>query len=93
MSVTFSCDFFTFYKVIRIESSVHHCVKSVRIRSYYRPYSVRTGENTYQKNSEYGHFSRSEKIIKLFLSKIIERIDQEQSSLQIPIWLSEKLFY
>ena len=36
-----------------------HCVKSVRIRSYSGPYSVRMRENTNQNNSEYGHFSGS----------------------------------
>ena len=36
-----------------------HCVKSVRIRSFSGPYSVRMWENTDQKTSEYGHFSRS----------------------------------
>ena len=35
------------------------CVKSVRIWSYYDPYSVQMQENTDQNNSEYGHFSRS----------------------------------
>ena len=38
---------------------VHHCVKSVRIRSYSGPYSVRMRENTDQNNSEYGHFSHN----------------------------------
>ena len=48
-----------------------HCVKSVLIQSFSGPYfpafhpntensySVRMRENTDQKNSEYGHFSRS----------------------------------
>ena len=36
-----------------------HCVESVRIQSFSDPYSVRMRENTGQKNSEYGHFSRS----------------------------------
>ena len=36
-----------------------HCVKSVRIRSFSGPYSPAFGMNTNQKNSEYGHFSRS----------------------------------
>ena len=35
-----------------------HCVKSVRIQSFSGPYSVRMRENTDQKISEYGHFSR-----------------------------------
>ena len=38
---------------------VLHCVKSVRFRSFSSSYSVRMRENTDQKNSEYGHFSRS----------------------------------
>ena len=33
-------------------------MKSVRIWSFSGPYSVRMRENTDQKNSEYGHFSR-----------------------------------
>ena len=46
----------------------HHCVKSVRIRSFSGPfffafglnaYSVRMRENTDQKNSKYGHFLSS----------------------------------
>ena len=36
-----------------------HFVKSVRIRSYSGPYSIRMPTNTDQKDSEYGHFSRS----------------------------------
>ena len=36
-----------------------HCMISVRIRSFSGPYSVRMRENANQKNSEYGHFSRS----------------------------------
>ena len=40
-----------------------HCVKSVRIRSYCGPYSVRMRENTDQNNSEYGHFSCSDSFI------------------------------
>ena len=36
-----------------------HCLKSVRIRSFSGPYSVRMRENADQKNSKYGHFSRS----------------------------------
>ena len=36
-----------------------HCVKRVRIRNYFGPYSVRKRENTDQNNSEYGYFSRS----------------------------------
>ena len=37
-----------------------HCVKSVRIRSYSGPYSVRMWENTDKNNSEYGQFPRSD---------------------------------
>ena len=38
-----------------------HCVKSVRIRSFYGPYtySVQTQGNAHQKNSEYEQFSLS----------------------------------
>ena len=35
-----------------------HCVKSVLIRIFSGPYSVQMRENTDQKNSENGHFSR-----------------------------------
>ena len=35
------------------------CVKSVHIRSYSRPYSVRMWENMDQNTSEYGHFLHS----------------------------------
>ena len=38
-----------------------HFMKSVRIRSFYRPYSVKILENTDQINSEYRHFLRSVK--------------------------------
>ena len=34
------------------------CMKSVRIWSFSGPYPARMRENTDQKNSEYGHFSR-----------------------------------
>ena len=36
-----------------------HCVKSVHIGILSGPYSVPMQENMDQKNSEYGHFSRS----------------------------------
>ena len=36
------------------------CLKSIRIRSYSGPYSVRMGEKTDQNNSEYRNFSRSD---------------------------------
>ena len=36
------------------------CVKSVRIRSFSGPYFPAFGQNTDQKNSEYGYFSRSD---------------------------------
>ena len=36
-----------------------YCVKSVLIRSFSGPYFPAFGLNTDQKNSEYGHFSRS----------------------------------
>ena len=38
------------------------CVKSVHIRSYSGPYSVRMRENEDQNNFEYEHFSRSEQL-------------------------------
>ena len=36
-----------------------HCVKSAGIRSFSGPHLVQIRENTDQKNSKYGHFSRS----------------------------------
>ena len=42
----------------RITDHLHY-VKSVRIRSYFGPYSVQMRENTDQNNSKYGHFLRS----------------------------------
>ena len=36
-----------------------HCVKIVRIRCFFGPHFPAFGLNTDQKNSEYGHFSRS----------------------------------
>ena len=53
-----------------------HCVKSVQIRSFFwsvfscirteyedSPYSVGIQENTDQKNSVFGHFSRSDRVL------------------------------
>ena len=68
---------FTLYRIITyifvigdINTALEkHCMKSVRIRNFsgsfllrISPYSVRIRENTNQKNSEYGHFSRSENL-------------------------------
>ena len=41
-------------------NSIHYCVKNVRIRSFSGPYFPTFELNTDQKNSEQGHFSRSE---------------------------------
>ena len=38
-------------------TSIYHCVKSVRIRSFSGPYSVQMQDNRDQKDSKYGHFS------------------------------------
>ena len=40
---------------------IKHCVKSVIIWNYAGPYSVQTWENKNQNNSEYGHFSCSDR--------------------------------
>ena len=49
------------YKLcLRYIDERHHCVKSVRIRSFSGPYIPAFELNTDQKNSEYEHFSRSE---------------------------------
>ena len=41
-----------------------HCVKSARVRSFCGSYFPAFGMNTDQKNSEYGHFSRSDHFFK-----------------------------
>ena len=51
------------------------CVKSVRIRSYSGPYSVRMWENANQNNSEYGHFSCSAYICRLVALTHFPRIN------------------
>ena len=48
-------------------------VKIARIRSFIAPYSVRMWENVDQKNSEYGHFSRSEAVLLNILIDLIHR--------------------
>ena len=48
-----------------------HCVKSVRVQSFSGRYSVRMWENTDQKNSKYGHFSRS---VTLLFSGLIKMV-------------------
>ena len=45
-----------------------HCVKSVRIRSFSGQYSIRMRENTDQRNSEYEHFSRSDKLSEILVN-------------------------
>ena len=41
-----------------------HYVESVRIWSFFGPYSVQMRENTDQKSSKYGHFSRKDIVSK-----------------------------
>ena len=41
-----------------------HCVKSARVRSFCGSYFPAFGMNTDQRNSEYGHFSRSDHFFK-----------------------------
>ena len=48
------------YRIILIPK---HFMKSVRIRIFSGPYSVRILENKDQKSSEYGLFSRSERVL------------------------------
>ena len=43
---------------VATSSHTLHCMKSVRIRSFAGLYSVQIWQNTDQKKSEYGHFSR-----------------------------------
>ena len=45
-----------------------HCVKSVRIRSFSGQYSIRMRENTDQRNSEYEHFSRNDKLSEILVN-------------------------
>ena len=52
-----------------------HCVKSVSIRSISGPYFPLFGLNTNKKNSEYGHFSRSDKSCSLTLKGIGGEVD------------------
>ena len=61
-------------------------MKSVRIQSFSGPYSVWMLKNTDQKNSEYGHFSRSV-VLKLFLHS-----DKFQSRCSYKIILMNKEF-
>ena len=49
-------------KKTKFQYNTQQCVKSARIRSFSGTYSVRLRENTDQKKSEYGHFSRSANI-------------------------------
>ena len=67
--------------------SLTHCVKIVRIRSFLSvfsciwteygktraisPYSVKIQENTEKKNSEYGHFSRSDMVFSKTFSGVL----------------------
>ena len=56
-----------------------HCVKSVRIRSYSGPYSVRMRENADQNNSEYWYFSRSaalREVLRIILRLRIWKLDR-----------------
>ena len=43
-----------------------HCMKSIRFRSFSGPYFSALGTNTDQKNSKYGHFSRSEEKFNIY---------------------------
>ena len=62
-----------------------HCIKSVCIRSYSVPYSVRMRENTDQTNSEYGHFSRSDsfkaKVIAMHRISLCETVKKKNPEL------------
>ena len=64
-----------------------HCVKSVPIRSYSGPYSVRMRGNTDQNNSEYWHFSR---LIRFLLIEIFGDISVEYD---MKLSLREKFSY
>ena len=62
-------------------------VKSVPIRSYSGPYSVRIGENTDQNNFEYGHFSRTVSCNIFFVSHILLLFRQNINSQSVAKWL------
>ena len=51
---------------VRMSSWGWHCVKSVRIRSFYDPQFPSFGLNTDQINNKYGHFSRSAVVCHFF---------------------------
>ena len=74
------------------ESNILHSVKSVSIRSY----SVRMRENTDEKNSEYGHFSRSVSFKHwLLLNKMVltkSFLTRVSSNLYICIWIKAMKF-
>ena len=59
-----------------------HCVKSVHIQSFSGRYSVRMWKNTDQKNSEYGHLSRSEIVGNKAKGRISKRVFQESRARQ-----------
>ena len=77
--ISIQCTFGCYFRI--------HCVKSVRIRSYSSPYSVRMRENADQKNSEYGHFLRSDSV--LYLQKNMNR---KIISRQLVINVSEEMY-
>ena len=59
------------------------CLKSVRIWSFFGPYSVLMRENTDQKNSEYEHFPRSEAVIEIIVKSELNRITDTNSKLNM----------
>ena len=76
--------------ILGASSRGYHCVKSVRIQSFFvmhfpvfglntedtriSPYLIRMRENADQKKSEYGHFSRSAYSAKFLSDTNVERI-------------------
>ena len=85
---------------IFFESSILHCVKSVRIRSYSGPHFpvfglnterkcgilVRMRENADQNNSEYGLFSRSEELNFQKIYTYIHLQKRMQNPVKHPRW-------
>ena len=77
-------------------NALWHCMKSVCVFGPYFPsfglntercYSVRMCENTDQKNSEYGHFSRSVVFLKVYVPNVYKKSQKIKAICQISCWL------
>ena len=59
-------------------NTFYHCLKTVRIRSYFGQYSVSMPENTNQINSEYGQFLPSVSLIIFVKEAILQTFDNNR---------------